>query len=258
MASKEKEVIDKNNKPEEEKILEEFLSTGVQYGRGKRYTHPSMRGYLLKTTKPIEIFDVRTTLAKMKAAVNLLVDLLQVGKTVLFVGITPATSKSIEDLAKLLDQPYMTFRWVGGFLTNFETIKSRLVYFHELLEKERSGLLDQYTPKERNKILHELEKMKQIYSGVKGLTKRPEAIFIVNLAFKSHKTAKKEALKAGLPIMALAGSDNDINGVTAVIPGNDKAPKSITTILGYLGRWIKDKLTDNGERIIGENQKIED
>lgn len=256
MKSEEKTIV-KKPISEEETILEEFLAAGVQYGRGQRYTHPSMKEYLIKTTKPIEIFDVRTTLEKMREAVNLLADLLRAGKTILFVGVTPAAAKPVEDLAKLLKQPYLTFKWVGGFLTNFETIKARLAYFKDLLEKEKSGILEQYPPKEKNKILHELEKIKQIYTGVQNLTERPDAVFIVNLAFKSHKTAKREALRLGLPIIALAGSDNDIDGVTVVIPGNDKAPKSITTVLGYLGRWLKENLTEDGERTIGENQKIE-
>lgn len=245
MATEEK-VITKNNKSEEEKILDEFLSAGVQYGRGKRYTHPSIREHLLKTSKLIEIINLKNTLANLKLASEFLANLLREGKIILFVGVTPAASKPIEDLAKLLNQPYMNFKWVGGFLTNFETIQARLSYFKNLLEKEKSGILEQYPPQERNKMMRELEKMKQIYSGVTELDRTPDAIFIVNLAFKSHKTAKREALKLGIPIISLSGLDNDVTGVEIVIPGNDKAPKSITTVLGYLGRWIKERLTENG------------
>jgi small subunit ribosomal protein S2 len=252
-----KDLVNKENTDKEEGILEEFLAAGVQYGRGKTRTHPSMKLFLLKSTqKQIEIFDINITLEKLKEAAKFIADLLNSSKKILFVGVTPAASLPIKELATSLNQPYMAFKWVGGFLTNFDTIKARLIYFRDLLAKQKSGVLDQYPPRERNKILQELEKMKQIYEGVKDLETRPDAIFIVNLAFKSHKTAKREAMRLNMPIIALAGSDNDISKVKVVIPGNDKAPRSIKTLLNYLGRFIKENL-NYGERTSGENKTIE-
>lgn len=224
-----------------------FLANGVQYGRSPRFTHPSMRPFLKrvfvgKIRSSLEIFDVRRTYEYLKQAASYLKNLLQENKIILFVGITPGASKPVEDLANLLGQPYLNYKWVGGFLTNFETIKARLLYFKKLLEKEKSGIFDQYPPKERKRFVDELEKMKKIYSGVKDLEKRPDCVFIVNLAYKQHRTAKREAVKLKIPIVALAGSDNDITNVDFVIPGNDKAPRSIATVLSYLGRMIKGEI----------------
>lgn len=219
-------------------ILEEFLRAGVQYGRGQRYTHPSMRPFLGKPAKTVELFDLNTTYLHLQRVASYLKNLIKENKTILFVGVTPAASKPIENIAKLLNQPYMNFKWVGGFLTNFETIKSRLIYFRNLLEKEQTGLINQYPPKERKQLLNELDKMKKVYGGVKNLENKPDALFIVNLAFKSHKTARREAQRCGIPIIALAGSDNDIKGIEYFIPANDKAPRAIETMLNHLAKLI--------------------
>ncbi|MER3407058.1 MAG: 30S ribosomal protein S2, partial [Patescibacteria group bacterium] len=176
-------------KTEEELILEEMMKNGVHYGRAKRYTHPSMRPYLIKSLKNIEIFNLKITYQKLKETVNVLKDFLNNNKKILFVGTTPASLQKIQEIAVQFNQPYINYKWIGGFLTNFSTIQARLLYFKDLLKKEESGELKEYLPKERSRLEKELNKMKMLYSGVVNLENLPDALFIVNLAYPSHLTA---------------------------------------------------------------------
>jgi small subunit ribosomal protein S2 len=123
-------------------------------------------------------------------------------------------------------------------LTNFQTIQARLLYFRELLKKEESGEIKNLPPHQRSKVEKELQKLKNLYSGVINLDSLPDIIFIVNLAYKQHKTAQREALKMKIPIVALAGSDNDVSKVFLFVPGNDKAPRSIAWQVDYLIRRL--------------------
>jgi small subunit ribosomal protein S2 len=227
---------------EERTIFEEMQKAGVQYGRAKKYTHPTMRPFLIKTLYNIEIFNLQLTLQKMHEMANALTDYLKSGKTILFVATTPAASSRVTNFALTFNQPYMNYKWVGGFLTNFSTSLSRLAYFKDLLKKEEAKELEEYPPKERSKLERELNKLKNIYSGVIKLEKLPDALFIVNLAHPSHVTAKREALRLKIPIFALAGSDNDITGVNYFVPCNDKAPRSIAFIMDWLEERVKSKL----------------
>jgi small subunit ribosomal protein S2 len=223
----------------EESLFEEMMKAGVHYGRAKRYTHPSMKNFLLKSNKNIEFFNLKLTLQKLNEVSNFLKQALAENKKILFVGTTPASQNKIKELAEALNQPYLTYKWIGGFLTNFQTIQARLLYFKDLLKKEQSGEIQNLPPAQRSKIEKELQKLKNFYFGVLNLDKLPDIIFIVNLSYKQHKTAKREAIRMKIPIVALAGSDNDVSNVSLLIPANDKAPRSIAWIIDYL----KNKLT---------------
>jgi len=235
--------MEEENKNNKEDIIKEFLANGCHYGRAKRFTHPSMRIFLVKNNKKnIEIFDINKTIEKLNEAGNYLANAIKEKKTILFVGAKPAAEKPIQKIGEELGMPYMVYKWVGGFLTNFDTIKTRLIYLKELLEKEASGELENYPPQDRQRILRELDKMKKIYGGAINLENLPDIIFIVDLNFKSHRTAVREALKKEIPIVAICGSDNNVERVKIVIPANDKAPRSISFLIDYLINKIKEKL----------------
>lgn len=228
----------KNN---QEGIFLEMMKAGVHYGRAKKFTHPLIKPFLLTTNKNIELFNLKLTLEKLEETAKFLKQALDEKKTILFVGVSPASQNKIKEIAEVLNQPYINYKWVGGFLTNFQTIQSRILYFKELLQKEASGELQNYPAKERSRVEKELRKLKNLYLGVLNLDKLPDLIFIVNLAYKQHKTALREALRMKIPVLALAGSDNDISQTQLFIPGNDKAPRSIAWIIDYLKSKLIEK-----------------
>lgn len=231
-------------KERDKKLEEELKIHGCHYGRAKRFTHSSMKQFLLKFEKRgnIEFFNLNKTIEGLNTASNFMADLLKEQKIILFLGAKPAAEKAIEKIAKEFNMPYLNYKWVGGFLTNFQTIRTRLEYFKSLLQKEETGEIDEYPPADKRRILKELEKMKKIYIGVKDLDRLPDAIFIVDIRYPPHNTARNEAIKINIPIIGICGSDNDIRGVKVVIPANDKAPSSINFLIDYLISRIKEKL----------------
>jgi small subunit ribosomal protein S2 len=224
---------------EKDTIFESMMKAGVHYGRAKKFTHPSMKNFLLKSNKNIEFFNLKFTLEKLNQVSDFLKKALKDNKKILFVGITPASQNKIKEIAETFNQFYVIYKWVGGFLTNFQTIQARLLYFRELLKKEESGEIDALSPYQKARLQRELQKLKNIYSGVVNLDTLPDVVFIVNLSYKQHKTAQKEAMKMKIPIVALAGSDNNVYKVDLFVPGNDKAPSSIAWQIDYLIQHIK-------------------
>lgn len=221
-------------KIKEESIIEEMIKAGVHYGRAKKFTHYSIKPYLIKSNRNIELFNLKITLKKLNEAAEYLKNSLEENKKILFVGVTPASQNKIKEIAIKLNQPYMAYKWVAGLLTNFQTIQARLIYFKNLLDKESSGEINKYLPAEKAKLERELEKLKDIYSGIVDLNSLPDVLFIVNLAFSQHKTALREAKKMKIPVIALTGSDNNISKVDLFVPGNDKAPRSIAWQLDFI------------------------
>ena len=236
------------NNTEDKQIVKELLESGCHYGRAKRFNHPLMKRFLLKNNKRnVEIFDLNKTIEGLNEAVNYLTSALREGKIILFVGAKPAAEKPIQKIAETFNLPWITYKWIGGFLTNFETIKNRLVYFRELLSKESSGEIENYPPQEKNRIMKELDRMQKLYSGVKNLDRLPDIIFIVDLKHKAHQTAVREAVKKSIPIVAICGSDNNPANVRVIIPANDKAPRSINYLIDYLIKRIKEKLEPSAQ-----------
>lgn len=231
------------NNQEKEKY-KEFLENGCHYGRAKRFTHSSMKPFLLKSknrskNSNIEIFNIKKTVDYLNKTAELIKKILSENKIILFVGAKPASEQIIKNIAEKFNMPYVAYKWIGGLLTNFETIRKRIVYFENLKTKEESGELNELNPYEKQKIKKELEKMKKIYSGLINLKQLPDYLFIIDLNFKDHKTAYREAIKKNIPVIALAGSDNNINNVLSFIPANDKAPKSINFIISSLINLIQ-------------------
>jgi small subunit ribosomal protein S2 len=236
----------------EESLFGEMMKAGVHYGRAKKYTHPSVKNFLLKSNKNIELFNLKYTLQKLNEASDYLRKALAENKKILFVGTTPAAQNKVRELAESLNQPYLIYKWVGGFLTNFQTIQARLLYFQDLLKKEQSGEIENLVPAQRSKVEKEIQKLKNIYGGVLNLNTLPDIVFIVNLAYKQHKTAKREAVRMKIPVVAFAGSDNDISNVNFVIPGNDKAPRSINWVIDYLKNKLISLKTDQLSSVSNE------
>ena len=147
---------------------------------------------------------------------------------VLFVGTKPQATQVIEDQAIRAGMPYVNFRWLGGMLTNFKTIIKRVVYLKELISLESSGEINAYTKSERLKIKREIEKLNKSIGGIVNLNKLPDAIFVVDLA--NEITAITEAKKLGIPVIGLADSNVNPDGVEFLIPGNDDAIRSIELI----------------------------
>ena len=232
--------------------MKDLLEAGVHFGHQTQRWNPKMSNYIYGAKSGIHILDLRITYEAVEQAQDYVQKLVANSGKVLFVGTKPQAQGVIEEQAIRAGMPYVNFRWLGGMLTNFKTIIKRVVYLKELMSLESSGEINAYTKSERLKIRREIEKLNKSIGGIVNLNKLPDALFIVDLANES--TAITEAKKLGIPVIGLADSNVDPEGVEIVIPGNDDAIRSIELIASAIADSC---LKGSGKREEIENKESE-
>lgn len=232
--------------------MKDLLEAGVHFGHQTQRWNPKMSNYIYGAKSGIHILDLRITYEAVEQAQDYVQKLVANSGKVLFVGTKPQAQGVIEEQATRAGMPYVNFRWLGGMLTNFKTIIKRVVYLKELMSLESSGEINAYTKSERLKIKREIEKLNKSIGGIVNLNKLPDALFVVDLANES--TAITEAKKLGIPVIGLADSNVDPEGVDIVIPGNDDAIRSIELIASAIADSC---LKGSGKREEVENKESE-
>jgi len=208
---------------------EEMAKAGLQFGHRTSRVHPQMKPYIFGAKNTIHLIDLEKSAEKLREALDFIKKIISEKKTLLLIG----TKIQIKDLVKQTAQecqlPYVNERWLGGTITNFETIKKRITYFKDLENKKKMGELAKYTKKERAKIDKELKDLEVKFEGIKNLEKIPEVIFVLDM--KKDELAVKEAKKKGVSVIGIA--DTNINPKLAdySIPANDDAISSVKYIL---------------------------
>ena len=232
--------------------MKDLLEAGVHFGHQTQRWNPKMSNYIYGAKSGIHILDLRITYEAVVQAQDYVQKLVANSGKILFVGTKPQAQGVIEEQATRAGMPYVNFRWLGGMLTNFKTIIKRVVYLKELMSLESSGEINAYTKSERLKIRREIEKLNKSIGGIVNLNKLPDALFVVDLANES--TAITEAKKLGIPVIGLADSNVDPEGVDIVIPGNDDAIRSIELIASAIADSC---LKGSGKREEVENKESE-
>ena len=230
--------------------MKDLLEAGVHFGHQTQRWNPKMEKFIYGAKSGIHILDLRITYDAIEKAQEYVQKLVANSGKVLFVGTKPQAQQVIEEQAIRADMPYVNFRWLGGMLTNFKTIIKRVVYLKELKSLESSGEINAYTKSERLRIKREIDKLNKSIGGIVNLNKLPDAIFIVDLSNES--TAITEAKKLGIPVIGLADSNVDPEGVEIVIPGNDDAIRSIELITSAIADSC---LKGSGKRSEVENKE---
>ncbi len=209
--------------------LKEMLAAAVHFGHQTHKWNPKMKTYLYGARDGIHIFDLQKTFDMQETALAFLQKTVEEGKTVLFVSTKQQSATLVEGVAKKCNMPYVTYKWIGGLLTNFSTVKKRIKYFIELTEKKENGEFEKYTKKEVSKFTKELEKLQTAFGGLKGMKKKPHVLFVVDSV--RDNIAVKEANKLNIPVVAIADSNADPDEIDYPIPGNDDAVKSLKYFL---------------------------
>ncbi len=201
--------------------MRELLEAGMHFGHQTRRWNPKMRPYIFTERNGIHIVDLRQTLDRIDEAAELVRNIAADGGSVLFVGTKKQAQGAIEEAANSAGMPFVNHRWLGGMLTNFDTIHKRILYMLELEQMEESGEMEALPKKERLKLRHELEKLHTVLGGVRDLKRVPDAVFVIDV-IEEH-IAVKEAQRLGIPIIAIVDTNADPDGIDLVIPGNDDA-----------------------------------
>lgn len=228
--------------------MKQLLEAGVHFGHQTRRWNPKMRRYIFAERNGIYIIDLIKTLDGIEEAYEFVRDLVARGGNVLFVGTKKQISDSVRDEASRVGMPYVNYRWLGGMLTNFQTIHLRLLRMRELETQEAQGIFDEMPKKEALQRRRELEKLQQTLNGIRELNRRPEAIFVVDT--RKEDIAVREARKLGLPIVAIVDTNCDPDEVDYVIPGNDDAIRSGALVARVIAEAVADGLSKRPPEVI--------
>lgn len=209
--------------------IEEMIKAGVNFGHTVSKLHPKMKPFVSGVKNNVHLIDLEKSIKEFESSLKFILSLVKENKTILFVGTKIQAKESVKKTAQDCNMPYVVERWLGGTLTNFETLTKRIDYFLDLEDKKARNSLEKYTKKERLNFDKELETLKIKFEGIKRLRKLPDAIFILDL--KKDLTAAKEAKKKGIKIIGVV--DTNINPEIAdyIIPANDDAISSIEYVL---------------------------
>jgi small subunit ribosomal protein S2 len=206
----------------------ELLEAGIHFGHQTRRWNPKMGRYLYGERSGIYIIDLEKSLAGLEEAYHFVQDLGRRGGIVLFVGTKKQAQEVVAEEAGRVGMPYVNTRWLGGMLTNFQTVSRRLLRLRELREMERGGAFELLSKKEVMKLRHEKEKLERNLGGMQNLERLPDAVFVIDT--KKEHIAVSEARKLGIPVIAIVDTNCDPDEVDFVIPGNDDAIRSVALV----------------------------
>jgi small subunit ribosomal protein S2 len=218
--------------------IKELLQAGVHFGHQTRRWNPNMRRYIFGERDGIHIIDLLQTEQLLDDARRFSGELSSGGGTVLFVGTKKQARDSVKEWADRCQMPYVNLRWLGGLLTNFNTISARIKRLHELTELESTGQLELLPTKERMGMRAELAKLEYNLGGVREMERLPDAVFVIDL--KTEEIAVREAARLRIPVVGLVDTNCDPSPVDYVIPGNDDAIRSCELVLGTIGAAIEE------------------
>ncbi|MGM0364967.1 MAG: 30S ribosomal protein S2 [Actinomycetota bacterium] len=217
--------------------MKQLLEVGVHFGHQTRKWNPKMKKYIYTSKNGIYIIDLQQTMQFIMDAYDFVKNLASDGGTVLFVGTKKQTQDTIENYAKDCGMPYVKNRWLGGTLTNFETISKRTKRLLEIEEMEKEGVFDKLPKKEVLGIRKEYEKLLYNIGGIRDLKRLPEALYIVDP--NKEAIAVNEAKKLGIPIIAITDTNCDPDDIDYIIPGNDDAIRSCSLITSIIADAVK-------------------
>ncbi|MBK5231196.1 MAG: 30S ribosomal protein S2 [Thermoleophilia bacterium] len=219
--------------------IKELLQAGVHYGHQTRRWNPKMKRYIHGEAGGIYVVDLLQTERLLEDAREFVGGIARNGGTVLFVGTKKQARDAVQEIATGADMPYVNHRWLGGVLTNYQTISKRIRRLHQLEGLKAEGKLNLLPTKERMKAEAELTKLNANLGGVKDMTRLPDAVVVIDI--NAEEIAVKEAKRLRIPIVALVDTNCDPSPIDYVIPGNDDAIRSCRVVLGALGEMIADR-----------------
>jgi small subunit ribosomal protein S2 len=229
--------------------IRELLEAGVHFGHQTRRWNPKMRRFIHGENGGIYIIDLLKTEALLEQAQRFAGDVAHRGGSVLFVGTKKQARDSVKEIAEAAGQPYVNHRWLGGLLTNFQTISQRIKRLHDLERYESEGQLQLLPTRERMAAQADLEKLQANLGGVKHMQRPPDAMFVIDL--KTEVIAVREAQRLRIPIIGLVDTNCDPDGIDYVIPGNDDAIRACALITKAIG----DVVTEGRQTFRAEEEK---
>ncbi|MCE3046583.1 30S ribosomal protein S2 [Helicobacter kayseriensis] len=232
--------------------MKDLLECGVHFGHQTRRWNPKMKRFIFGVRKNIHIIDLQKTIRYFRYTYNIVRDAAAEGKTIMFVGTKKQASETLKEYAESVGVPYVNYRWLGGMLTNFSTIKRSVRKLEVIEEMEASGQIDLLTKKEKLMLTRKKEKLNKYLGGVRHMKKAPDMIFVIDAV--KEKIAVAEARRLGIPVVAPIDTNCDPDLIDYPIPGNDDAIRSIQLFCKEMAEAITEGRAMNGQE--GEIQEV--
>ncbi len=221
--------------------IKEMINAGVHFGHQSKYWNPKMRPFIYTTYKKLHIINLEKSITHFNSAVTFIEKLTKNNSKILFVGTKRAAREIIEKYAIDSKMPYVNNRWLGGMLTNFNTIKKSIAKLEGLKKNLNLATVNGFTKKEILVIKKQIAKLEKNLSGIKDLEKTPDALFVIDTRYE--KIAIQEANKLNIPVIAIVDSNNSFEGVDYMIPGNDDSMSSIELFVKSVSQIISSTKT---------------
>jgi small subunit ribosomal protein S2 len=235
--------------------MKALLEAGVHFGHQTRRWNPAMKRYIFTQRNGIHIIDLQQTLGMINEAFKSMVELVADGGKVLFVGTKRQAQEVIQSEADRCGMWYVNQRWLGGTLTNFQTIRTRINYMLELQQKRDQGYFRVLPKKEGVKMRDTLNRLEKYFTGLRDMTELPKALFVIDIGREDICVA--EALRLGIPIFAILDSDCDPNKVQHIIPGNDDAVRSIRLVTNRMATAALEGLAQREAALQAEMEEMQ-
>ena len=225
--------------------MKQLLEAGVHFGHQTRRWNPKMAKYIFTERNGIYIIDLQKTVRKVDEAYNFLRSIAQEGRSVLFVGTKKQAQEAVREEATKAGMFYVNERWLGGMLTNVQTIQKRIKRLKELEQMEADGLFDVLTKKEVQALRHEMGKLEKFLGGIKEMNRLPGALYVVDP--RKERIAVAEARKLHIPIVAIVDTNCDPDEIDYVIPGNDDAIRAVRLLTSRMADAVVEGRQGQGE-----------
>lgn len=218
--------------------IKQLLEAGAHFGHKSSRWHPKMAPYIHSKRNGTHIIDLTKTVEELEKALSFLTKTAADGKQVLFVATKPQAKDTVKKAAESVNMPYVTERWLGGMLTNRNTMSGRIKHLKDLEEKMANGQLEaKYNKLEVQRFQEEIDEMNRIYGGVKEMSPKLGAVFIIDIIAEDN--AVREAKKLGVPVVAIVDTNTDPSKIDYPIPANDDALKTIKLITDYVVKAVE-------------------
>jgi len=231
--------------------MKQLLEAGVHFGHQTRRWNPKMAPYIFTERNGIYIIDLQKTVKKIEEACNFIKEVVSEGKSVLFVGTKKQAQDSVREEAERCGMFYVNVRWLGGMLTNFQTIRQRVQRLRELEKMEESGQMELLPKKEVTRLKAEKEKLERFLKGIKDMDELPGVLFIVDT--RKEQIAVREARKLGIPTVGIVDTNCDPDEIDYVIPGNDDAIRAVRLLTSKIADAVLE--AKQGEQVVEEPQE---
>jgi small subunit ribosomal protein S2 len=226
--------------------MRQMLEAGVHFGHQTRYWNPKMAPYIFGSRNKIHIINLEKSLPMYQDALKFVRQLTANKGTILFVGTKRQAREIVKEEALRAGAPYVDYRWLGGMLTNFKTVKGSIKRLKEMDAMIADGTMERLSKKEQLMNNREREKLERSLGGIKDMGGIPDALFVIDVGF--HKIAVTEARTLGIPIVGVVDSNNSLDGIDYVIPGNDDSTRAIR----LYARGVADAILEGRSQVINE------